>query len=161
MTGSLMGSLFICIFLLHIWLASAACPNDCSKRGRCDNENQCVCEELYTRAADCSQKVCPYGVSFSDKAYEINKAHGWQECSGNGLCTLDSGVCSCFEGFEGNACEKVTCNCLYGSCETISSLYESSVPVYSNVSYALWDGNITTACVCDYGYTGPHCDMSE
>ena len=34
---------------------SALCPNNCSKRGKCTNENVCVCEELYRVAPDCSQ----------------------------------------------------------------------------------------------------------
>lgn len=30
------------------------------------------------------------------------------ECSNNGVCDLSKGVCSCFEGFKGSDCAKIT-----------------------------------------------------
>ena len=43
------------IILMQLSTISALCPNNCSKRGKCTNENVCVCEELYRVAPDCSQ----------------------------------------------------------------------------------------------------------
>ncbi len=50
--------------------AYAACPNQCSGHGYCDEMEKCVCFQAPGTAfasqvayigADCSQRVCPYG----------------------------------------------------------------------------------------------------
>ena len=51
--------------------ALAACPNQCSGHGYCDESEKCVCfkapgtalSQIAYVGADCSQRVCPYGRS--------------------------------------------------------------------------------------------------
>ena len=40
--------------------AAAACPNSCSQRGTCTDENICECYVGWT-GGDCSRRQCPYG----------------------------------------------------------------------------------------------------
>lgn len=42
----------------------AACPNSCSQRGTCSNENICECFTGWT-GGDCARRQCPYGLSWS------------------------------------------------------------------------------------------------
>jgi len=43
---------------------SASCPNACSGHGSCGSNDQCSCFRNWI-ANDCSQRVCPYGISHS------------------------------------------------------------------------------------------------
>jgi len=45
--------------------ASAECANACSGHGVCSSSDQCDCFPNY-RAADCSERVCPYGFAWVD-----------------------------------------------------------------------------------------------
>lgn len=86
------------------------------------------------------------------------------ECSNRGLCDRKSGLCTCFNGYEGTACERSTCNCNgHGTCATINSLYQNFLTnmTYYSQDYELWDAESTTSCVCDIGYTGSSCNMSK
>ena len=45
-----------------------------------------------------------------------------------------------------------TCDCNgHGNCETIETQYETYFPSIVTESYALWDHNKTTSCICDTG----------
>eukprot|EP01032_Pedospumella_encystans_P026307 gene26307-29717_t len=148
------------IFLGIFGLCNAACPNDCSKRGKCSIENVCICDELYRVAPDCSQQSCPFGRAWADKASAVDTAHASAECSNLGHCNRKTGTCECFDGFEGYACERTKCNCNgHGVCQTTGVLYQTYNPVIRTDSYELWDEEHTTSCVCDYGYTGPSCNI--
>lgn len=35
-----------------------------------------------------------------------NTGHYYMECSNKGICNRDSGVCECFDGYEGSACQR-------------------------------------------------------
>jgi len=103
----------LCILLATVGLCSGACPNDCSKRGKCSIENVCICDELYRVAPDCSQRKtrcvdvaymrtnslmklflllffitesCPFGTAWADKASTVDTAHASAECSNLGHC---------------------------------------------------------------------------
>jgi hypothetical protein len=75
------------------------------------------------------------------------------ECSNKGLCDRKEGICECFDGSEGSACQRASCpeGCSgHGTCEHIETLA-------GDVTYALWDTGMTMGCKCDPGYSGPDC----
>lgn len=67
---------------------SGGCPNDCSNRGNCTENGQCICDPGFAYV-DCSRDAC---ISQED-------------CNNNGNCT--NGVCECFTGFAGDYCQVV------------------------------------------------------
>lgn len=96
----------------------------------------------------------------SDLNVQTNTAHYYMECSNKGTCDTSSGTCTCYDGYEGAACQRASCpgypqnTCSgHGVCRTISQLAWDS---YQNV-YELWDRDATMGCSCDAGYTGPDC----
>lgn len=89
-----------------------------------------------------------------------NSAHYYMECSNAGICDRDSGVCNCYEGFEGAACQRMSCPgspvCSgHGVCQTLKQLAQTN----SGSSYGLWNKNIIRGCSCDRGFFGPDCSM--
>ncbi len=50
--------------------------------------------------------TCPTGTAWVDKAYAVDQAHQVMECSNAGICDRKSGLCRCFEGFTGTACQR-------------------------------------------------------
>ena len=114
------------VFASAIGVAMAACPNACSGKGDCDTNNQCGCynegkvlnaagnigSEDTPRAqftgADCSLMTCPRGISFttvsSSTFHEVSV-----ECSDAGVCDRATGMCTCYEGHEGSACQRTVC----------------------------------------------------
>jgi hypothetical protein len=50
--------------------------------------------------------TCDYGYAWADKAYAVDSGHQLSECSSAGLCNRGTGVCECYAGFTGQACEK-------------------------------------------------------
>ena len=38
-----------------------------------------------------------------------NTAHEYMECSNKGVCDRVMGVCECFDGYEGSACQRASC----------------------------------------------------
>ena len=57
-----------CLLLISLALvgyASAECANACSGHGTCTTNDECWCFPNWM-AADCSERVCPYGLSFVD-----------------------------------------------------------------------------------------------
>ena len=162
----LLGSLIVHAFNEH-----GTCPNDCTGHGRCSQENACICDLNWKTAADCSQTTCPNGIAWTGKPQKPNTAHLNAECSNRGACDRNSGLCSCYDGYEGIACERLTCpnNCgdhgtcmtigniykLYGTSMTLSSVYLSN----SSAIYKGWDAEKLTQCICDWGYSGNSCEM--
>lgn len=54
--------------------------------------------------------ACPTGPAWADKvqAGSSLNAHNAAECSNNGLCDFDTGLCTCFNGYTGDACQRST-----------------------------------------------------
>jgi len=87
-----------------------------------------------------------------------DSAHYYSECSNKGICDRASGICECFEAYEGSACQRASCpnQCSgHGTCESISEL---STKDNDNI-YDLWDKDITYGCDCDPGYYGADCSL--
>ena len=160
-----------CIFLLYIsskLVKSHPCPNGCSLHGRCRNPGQvCECFKGF-EGPDCSLMSCPMGPAWVDVAYADDKAHSLAVCSNKGICNRISGTCICASGFEGAACQRMSCssNCNgVGVCHSMNSYARTfdrgiialdqdnlgkisdNYFVYDNI----WDANMTHGCKCDRG----------
>jgi hypothetical protein len=108
----------------------------------------------------------PYGTTeqfprMQDSDYNQidNSAHYYMECSNKGTCDRDSGLCECFEGYDGAACQRASCpgfpnSCSgHGVCKTAQQLAQSD----SGNVYHLWNKDATMGCECDAGYFGADC----
>ena len=68
-------------FFIFAWLALllfeavwAGCPNSCNGNGYCF-QSKCVCFDGFGYSPDCSQRTCPAGPAWADKAYAVDQAH--------------------------------------------------------------------------------------
>ncbi|DAZ98879.1 TPA: hypothetical protein N0F65_002604 [Lagenidium giganteum] len=96
-----------------------------------------------------------------------HEAHFYLECSNKGICDRSTGLCTCFDGYEGNGCQRTTCpnKCSgHGTCETLRKLgWKAGGTLVGKplpngaVNYDLWDANTTQGCRCDPWYHGPDC----
>ncbi len=87
---------------------------------------------------------------------KLQEGHYYKECAGRGVCGRDTGICACFDGWEGIACNRTSCPNLcsgHGVCQNI----RDATP--AGVSYQLWDAEIMRGCECDGGYAGNDCSM--
>ena len=86
----------------------------CSGHGLCDDGTgsstfKCSCNEGWG-GGDCSERVCPVGLTWFDYPTANNKAHfSYSTCSNMGICDLGTGVCVCRQGFYGESCEYMGC----------------------------------------------------
>ena len=110
------------------------------------------------------------GGSWSDHAYATDLAHAPAECSNRGICSRETGLCTCMEGFTGAACERMQC---HGECNNHGKCYsmhdlasrtrddESQSYIYDTEfgSYGVWDANKIQGCVCDPLYAGYDCSQ--
>lgn len=51
----------------------------------------------------------PRGAAWAMEAVAANNAHPEVECSAKGTCDRTTGICGCFENYEGVACERTIC----------------------------------------------------
>jgi len=171
----------LALSLALLGLASAACPNSCSGHGTCGFDDTCTCYQDWVMGdmdgGDCSDRKCPYEISWVSTPNADGYVHTYAECSGRGICDRSSGQCDCFDGFTGKACGYTTCpnDCSgHGTCEYIEELTVGSVPgdyatfgiagsgfqlksATSTYVSSLWDYGKTRACVCDPMYTEVDC----
>lgn len=123
--------------------------------------HSCICHDAW-RGADCSLKICPKGIAWSDMPTGTDTAHALAECSNRGICDEQSGLCACAEGFEGGACERLACDNLcnnLGDCKTLQYKAETSRNENS-VSYvydSIWDSDKINSCMCDPNYSSYDC----
>ncbi|TMW68528.1 hypothetical protein Poli38472_005996 [Pythium oligandrum] len=97
-----------------------------------------------------------------------NEAHFYLECSNKGICDRSTGLCQCFDGYEGSACQRTVCpaKCSgHGTCESIRELgLKAGGTLFGlegatgAVTYDLWDSNSTYGCRCDPWYYSPDCN---
>jgi hypothetical protein len=140
------------------------CPNNCNSAGRCVNPGQtCECFNGFT-GPDCSLRTCPLGIAWADVATGTDTAHNLALCSNRGVCDQYSGLCICLAGFEGAACQRISCpgSCNnVGVCLSMRSYALTKDPGYGTVyTYQNnWDSEIFYGCKCDSSYDGPDCSL--
>lgn len=89
------------------------CPGEvsCSGHGVCAGSPtySCDCSDGW-QGADCSLKTCPFGKSWFMRPTADDVAHLTRtECSDMGTCDRVAGECACVDGFEGSACDRMSC----------------------------------------------------
>ena len=50
--------------------------------------------------------LAEYGYARSTRNESWDEAHFYRECSNKGICDREEGVCNCFPGFGGGACDR-------------------------------------------------------
>merc|ERR1712146_720190 len=146
------------------------CPKNsdgtCSGHGYCSNNNKCSCfsgingEPVWT-GADCSLRACPTATAWvSQHIVGANDMHHTAECSNKGLCDRTTGICTCFPGYDGLACQRSRCP---DDCNGRGSCFpERILAIKANREYSTpWDANKHTGCFCDAGYRGASCELQE
>jgi len=174
--------LFLAFGLLAV--ANAMCPNSCSGNGKCGAFDKCECHQNW-EGPDCSLRTCPYELAWVDVGTDTNDAHYYAECANKGICDRKTGICKCFDGYEGKGCRRSTCpnDCSgHGTCEYIDEMiedvehkrtknYNSGGRIQSDYSvtnslgfsqvtgntYNLWDRQKIQGCQCDANYEGADC----
>jgi len=121
-------------------------------------------------SGDCSERICPFEISWVDTPNKAGQFHKYAECANRGICNRDTGECACFDGYEGKGCQRTTCpnDCSgHGTCEYIEDMHFASTwndftPKYfrddpKTFNYKNWDKHKTRGCVCDALYGDVDC----
>lgn len=164
------------VLLSFLSAVSAGCDNACSGHGTCNIDGVCSCYDnwgmgLSHDSGDCSDRICPFEIAWSDTPDKNGQRHKYAECAGRGICNRDTGDCECFPGFEGKGCQRTVCpnSCSgHGQCAYIQNLpyqvtpfdYQNNYPVAADefsflpqdphtFQYFGWDNYKTRGCVCD------------
>jgi len=155
----------IVLSFLLIAVVNSYCPNGCSGHGTCGTNDKCTCHTRIDgdpawKFPDCSGRTCPKSVAWAGDIQNANDAHPQAECSNKGICDRKTGECTCFENYEGVACERTVCpnSCSQaGVCFTEKQLALEADRIYSTP----WDASKHVGCVCDLGRRGPDCSLRE
>lgn len=171
--------------------------NQCNGNGNCDyTTSTCQCFDGFGSVKDkldsasphnyqpdCSGRSCLKGPAYVAVPKQFSQGyHHLAECSNRGNCDRVSGLCHCFNGYNGGACEKMTCPVSVdagmkgaicggrGMCFPVGLLpYELTAeplrqPSIGYVEYmngdhnntsntTTWDANVGHACVCDSSWS--------
>lgn len=150
---------------------------DCFGHGRClgfSGSFECSCDSGYF--GNCALRSCPSGPAwFHDPAVDDMAHDEDKECSNMGVCDHSSGQCLCKPGFEGAACERMSCPGIVstslacsnaGRCVSLrdlgayrsDELSEFSPRTYGSAPFnpKTWDADMIYGCRADdYGYYHP------
>lgn len=157
--------------------ASCADRNYCNGHGSCTVSGTCLCSDGWGsprdiadfKSNDCALRVCPAGKAWADVSDIEGDVHRVTECSGRGSCNRKTGMCECYTGFAGNACQRTKCpnDCSgHGMCKSMRRMASESAafPTSNNTKYGTevfaftygdtrndsnWDADIIFGCVCD------------
>jgi hypothetical protein len=115
-------------------LAAAECPNGCSGHGTCGVHDSCACYDNWA-GADCSQRVCPFGLAFVDTPLGDLNHDGSVSYSSQGVGTqfTNKNVHEMWQGdtadeahFYTECSGKGICNRAAGECECFDGFTGSS-----------------------------------
>eukprot|EP01130_Rhizamoeba_saxonica_P001656 TRINITY_DN11530_c0_g1_i1.p1 TRINITY_DN11530_c0_g1~~TRINITY_DN11530_c0_g1_i1.p1 ORF type:complete len:1008 (+),score=249.77 TRINITY_DN11530_c0_g1_i1:33-3056(+) len=137
-----------------------ACPLDCSGNGVCDGSvGTCNCSTGWKGTACntvdlvCDPPCCSQGTcnTTSGKCICRGRSAGPQccridckdDCSGNGECDFDTGICDCFEGYSGSTCQVGNFDC-NPACNSTRGICDRSIG----------------KCLCNEGFYGDTCDSA-
>jgi len=141
------------------------CERDCSGHGDCLGNLNCKCHTRFDGSPawagpDCSLRTCPKDSAWVGLVVNSNDLHPVVECSNKGLCDRLTGVCECFIGYEGIACQRTICR---NHCHDHGVCWpEKYLAAYAGRTYTLpWDASKAVGCLCDMGYRGPSCELKE
>jgi len=150
---------------------------DCYGHGTCLGlAGKWRCECFYGYYGDCQSKECPRGRAWFSEPIVDNIAHDQLlECSNKGRCDQYTGTCQCQRGFEGAACERMSCtNAQFddvcngnGRCLSMRDMaamakneYGEPTPLeYGSTPHSAetWDADMIHGCVGDtYGYVNTY-----
>jgi hypothetical protein len=76
----------------------------------------------------------------------IDEGHFYMECANRGLCDRKAGVCKCFPGYDGAACQRTVCpnGCSgHGTCEKVSELRSLQPQLVSECTVSGVQGSLT------------------
>lgn len=109
--------------------------------------------------------ACPYDVTFAS-GVNSNSDPIHKECSGQGNCNRATGLCECYPGFEGTACQRTSCpnDCSnHGICTSVQYVdVAHSDKFYLNYyNEPKDDSDYSFVCVCDSNYFGPDCSYRK
>lgn len=96
----------IAVITITFATANKAIKGLTAQNVRCDNTR--IRPDSLTHGNSPTVKIgtCAIEAAWADKAYEVDTAHQWAECSNAGRCNRRTGICECSPGFTGVACEK-------------------------------------------------------
>jgi hypothetical protein len=159
--------MYVFLLLSLLVAVNAGCDNACSGHGTCTTNGVCECYDnwgvgMAHDSADCSERKCPYEFSWVDAPDKDGNHHKYTECASKGICDRETGLCECFDGYEGKACQRTSCpnDCSgHGQCAYIEDLEEvagfNADPSsyfsddYPSHNYYYWDKTKTRGCQCD------------
>ena len=109
---------------------------------------------------DCSQRACPRAPAWLGEAADGDGLHPLAECANKGICDRKRGLCQCFPGYDGIACQRAACP---QDCNDRGVCYpQRLLAAKAGVNYTEpWDATKSVGCLCDSGFRGPSCADTE
>jgi len=143
-----MKTAFVAIMALGlVGYAAAECANACSGHGMCRTNDECECFPNWM-ASDCSQRVCPYGLSWVDTPRGDLNHDGVRSLGSDGQVIVMTSALTDWEIYPTDSSQPVFAQANEGHFYTECS------------NKGLCDRE-TGLCQCFDGYTGSSCQRTE